>query len=207
MTQPAQMGVIYLNETNHVLAAVRHSAAVPDLAALAGSDGLHVAGMRGLLAPHVIEYGAPTSLEETFIIPIAQLSQKQLPFNADVFANTHAYLVDATTVTKLPPPTDYRNVRIELTQVAVIIESTDPAHPNILSFPVATKVFIQIEGPDSTDRRVIRGVFPQNAPNSFQFPITAEPGGPLAPIAPGRRYFILVMIEGQAPDARTKTLL
>ena len=189
-----------------MLAAVKHSADVPGLAALAGSDGLHVAGMRGLLAPNVIEYGLPTSQEEAFIIPAAQLSQKQLPFNVDVFTNAHAFLVDATTVTRLPPPADFRDVRIELTQVAVIIESTDPAHPANLVFPVNTKVFVQIEGPDATDRRLIRGMFPQNVQSSFHFPITAEPGGPLAPIASGKRYFILVMIEGLAPDARTKTL-
>jgi hypothetical protein len=199
MTQPDQMTVIYLNETNQVLAAVRHSAALPDLTVLVGSDGLYMCGMRGTLAPAPrVNYGAPPRVRR-------KRSQKSLPFNLDAFTNAHAYLIDASTVTKLPPPSDSRAVRVEVNQAALIIESTGQVHPNSLQFP-ATRVFIQIEGPDSTDRRVIRGVFPQNASNSFQFPITAEPGGPLASIALGKRYFILVVTEGQVPDARTRTL-
>jgi hypothetical protein len=78
--------------------------------------------------------------------------------------------------------------------------------PDSLLFPVDTKIFIQIEGPSPSDRRVIRGVFPKNVNGGFHFPITVEPNGPLAPIALGRCYFILVMIEGLSPDARTKQL-
>ncbi len=206
MSPPDVMTVVYLNETNHLLAAIRPSGQVPELAALVGADGMRVRGVRGKFAPNVIEYGAPTSLEEQFVIPLGQLSQKSVPLVGDVFSEVHAYLVDTSTVTQLPPTTNFRDVRIELTQIAVIIESTDPLHPNNLSFPTDTKVFIQLEGPAASDRRIMRGVFPANVQNSFHFPITAEPGGPLAPITPGRRYFILVMIEGLAPDARTKTL-
>jgi hypothetical protein len=206
MSQPEQMALVYLSGTNHLLAAVKHSAGAPDLASLVGSDGLHLERVRGRMTPNVAGNGAPTSQQEKFVIPLSQLAQKSLPLNLDVFVAPHAYLVDTSTVAKLPPMGENRFVSVGLNQSAVNIGSTDPVHPDNLSFPVDTRVFIQVEGPDATDRRVMRGVFPKNQQGGFHFPMTVEPDGPLAQIALGKRYFILVMVEGQAPDARTVTL-
>lgn len=202
----SDMAVIYVQQTNHVLAALQQSAQLPDLAHLVGSDGLHVAGVRGSFPYNVAGYGAPTSQEERFVVPTSELGLKQFPRNDDVFVRPHVYLVDFTTVAALPPPADYRDVSVELDQHNVTIGSTDPGHPHALKFPVDTKAFVQVEGPDPSDRRVMRYVFQANQQSPFSIPLTVEPGGPLAPIALHKRYFILVLIEGKSPDARTVQL-
>jgi hypothetical protein len=201
-----QMAVIFMKQTNHVLAAVEQSAALPELPSLVGSDGLHVAGVRGAFPPNVAGYGVPTSQEERFVVPTTEIDMKLLPQVDDVFVRPHVYLVDFATVAALPPTGPYRDVSVLLDQHQVTIGSTDPMHPNSLTFPVDTGVFIQVEGQDPTDRRVMRGVFQANHPSPFKFQLTVEPGGPLAPIALNKRYFILVLIEGKTPDARTAQL-
>ena len=201
-----QLAVIYLNTTNHVLAAVQQSATTPTLATVIGSGGLHVAGVRGVLAPNVAGYGAATSQEERFVIPTAELSMRALAADRDAIIQPHAFIVDTTTLAKLPSPGGYRDVSIGLTQTHVQIGSTDPVNPGSLSFATDTQVFIQVEGPTPGDRRVMRGTFPAGQTQLFKFALTVEPGGPQAPIAIHQRYFILVMIEGKSPDARTVTL-
>ena len=199
-----QMAVVYLNGTNHVLAVVHHSATPPALAAVVG-DGLRVAGVRGAWPATVLGYGAPTSQQERFVVPASQLSMRVMPMLASAFSAPHRYLVDTTALAELPAPLDLRDVSVTLGETAVQIGSTDLISPGI-SFPVETQIYVQVEGPDPSDRRIVRGTFPANQSKLFQFALTVEPGGPLAPIAKLKRYFVLVMIEGKSPDARTVSL-
>jgi hypothetical protein len=206
-----QMAVIFMKQTNHVLAAVEQSAALPGLPSLVGSDGLHVAGVRGAFPPNVTGsnvagYGVSTSQEERFVVPTTEIDMKLLPRVDDVFVRPHVYLVDFATVAALPPLGPHRDVSVSLDQRQVTIGSTDPTQTNSLTFPVDTGVFIQVEGQDPSDRRVMRGVLQANHRSPFTFQLTVEPGGPLAPIASNKRYFILVLIEGKTPDARTAQL-
>lgn len=201
-----EVAVIYVNQTNHILAALQQSARLPDLEKLVGPDGIHISGIRGILPPLVAGYGAGTTQLERFVVPTTEIGLKLLPRLDDVFVRPHVYLIDLTSAVALPLPGPYRDVNVALHLTNVTLGSTDPLHPASLTFPVDTKVFIQVEGPDPTDRRVMRGLFPAGQHSPFAFQLTVEPGGPLAPITPGKRYFILVLIEGKSPDARTVDL-
>lgn len=198
------MTIVYLNGTHHILAA---TSAGGDTAALIGQDGLHLTSLRGVFPspmPANRDYGPAPSGEERFVIPSPELSVKQLPFDPAVIVQPYTFLADVSTAVRLPPSTGERPLRIQLTSnyLRLATPVTGLVIPQI-KFPVDHAVYIQIEGLASWDRRVVRGVIQKNDDTPFDFYLTAEPGGPLAPIAPGRRYYVLVMIEGLPPDERT----
>jgi len=200
------MHVLYIPRTDHILAAVRGSGiAAPTPASVCG-DAMHVGGVRRAMpaADAMWNWGTPTIGNERFSIPSRELAARAMTEEAGVYACPYRYVVDTTGVAQVPPIA--LRLRVEIDTGGSRVRITTPLPWGSISFPSQRRVWIQIEGPAAVDRRILAGAIPANLASPWDFQITVDADGPLAPIATGATYHLLVLIEGFHPDTRTQVL-
>jgi len=204
----SDMHLVYVPATNHVLGAHQHTGATaPTIASFAGNGGLRLGGVRGEHQPALfpLNWGTATTERESFEIPQPELALRTLPEVRDVFARPFQYVIDTTQVALIPPSPLRLRIQIDAAGTEVVLRS--PAILGSISFPTERRVWIQVEGPTGVDRRVMSKVIPAGQAMPWHFPLTVDPNGPLAPIpVGGNTYFLLVLVEGMVPDARTQVL-
>lgn len=202
------MHIVYVPATNHVLGVHQHTGATaPTIASLAGNGGLRLGGVRGGHPPSLfpLNWGTSTSEAESFAIPESELALRTLPEVRDVFTRPLQYVIDTTQVALIPPSSLRLRIQIDAAGTEVVLSS--PTFIGSISFPTERRVWIQVEGPTSVHRRVMSKSIPAGQGSPWHFPLTVDPNGPLAPIPVGGiNYFLLVLVEGMVPDARTQTL-
>jgi hypothetical protein len=200
------MHVIYIPKTEHILAVMRGTGIPTPTPASVSGDGMRVGGMlRARPAAEALwNWGTPTVGDEEFSIPARELATREMTEERGVYACPYRYVVDTTGVAQIPAST-FR-LRVQMDHAGTRVRITTPAVFGAISFPASRRVWIQIEGPTAVDRRILAGMIPAGQSSPFDFPITVDADGPLAPLATGARYHLLVLIEGFHPDARTQVL-
>jgi hypothetical protein len=204
----SDMHLVYVPASDHILAVHQHVGGPPPTPdSLAGEAGLLVSGVRTAHAAtqQTLNFGTPTTEKEQFWIPARELAVRTLPLEPDVLARPCNYVVDATQVAFLPLPTIRLRIGIDAAGTKVVV--TTPAINGHISFPTQRRVWIQVEGPNPVDRRLIASVLPAGHNSPFDFPLTVDTDGPIAAVpVGGHTYHLLVLIEGLVPDVRTQVL-
>ncbi|MFN0251515.1 MAG: hypothetical protein ACKV2T_31865 [Kofleriaceae bacterium] len=199
------MHVLYCPHTNHVLAVQQAiGASAPSVASIVGDRGLRMTGPRGAL-DFAIWATATTEREELWI-PASELALRTIPAQHDAYTRPHAYVMDGNHLAYVGPDPLRLYVAIEGNGTRVRLSHASFTTP--ITFLDNHRCWIQIEGPNESDRRILTGVIQANDSSPWDFGITVDPNGPLAPVVVGqnRTYYMLVLVEGLMLDARTQIL-
>lgn len=201
----SQMHVIYCPQTDHVLAVQQAiGSAPPSLASIVGERGLRVTNPRGAIPVGL--WATETTEREAFWIPSSELALRTVPAQTDVYTRPHSYVMDANHLAYVGPDPLRLHVAIEGNGTRVRL--SHPAFSGSITFLSTHRCWIQIEGSDPSDRRILAGAIQAHDSSPWDLAITVDPGGPLAPVVIGqnRTYHLLVLVEGLTLDARTQTL-
>ena len=117
----------------------------------------------------------------------------------------YGFVVDGAQVAQLPQ--SFRlGIAIENAGTNLVLRS--PLTFVALTFPDQTRVWAQVEGPRAVDRRIMAKTIPAGHTGNVVIPLTVDTDGPLAaiPVGSSTTYYVLVLVEGRMPDARTQVL-